>query len=234
MADISTSRTKALPTWLTRLDEFRSGLGSEVDFHTSFLVDMAAEYGTGDPRQWSGRLVERVLTDLAPRKLAADKESLLDLPRTLRALVRYSHHLLGVPPAISGNTLEAIRVFEPDYRALVEAGGTGILGAMKDMGFDFEALRGALESGNTDAADEIFGQFVADYNRAIAEDEDEDEDNFGRTFCDFLIAAAGGEEALSGVTAETTLAAVKAAKKYGTVVSYDLNFRPSTLGGAGR
>lgn len=33
--------------------------------------------------------------------------------------------------------------------------------------------------------------------------------------------------ALSATTAQTVLAAVKAAKKYGTVVSYDLNYRPS-------
>ncbi|QIK71068.1 sugar kinase [Propioniciclava coleopterorum] len=33
--------------------------------------------------------------------------------------------------------------------------------------------------------------------------------------------------ALSEATAETVIAAVKAAKKYGTVVSYDLNYRPS-------
>ena len=33
--------------------------------------------------------------------------------------------------------------------------------------------------------------------------------------------------ALSETTAETVIAAVKAAKKYGTVVSYDLNYRPS-------
>ncbi|MBQ6022829.1 MAG: sugar kinase [Clostridia bacterium] len=33
--------------------------------------------------------------------------------------------------------------------------------------------------------------------------------------------------ALSETTAETAIAAVKAAKKYGTIVSYDLNYRPS-------
>ena len=40
--------------------------------------------------------------------------------------------------------------------------------------------------------------------------------------------------ALSASTAELTVEAVKAAKKYGTIVSYDLNYRPSlwkTIGG---
>ncbi|HSO69480.1 MAG TPA: sugar kinase [Arachnia sp.] len=43
--------------------------------------------------------------------------------------------------------------------------------------------------------------------------------------------------ALSEQSAETTLAAVKAAKKHGTAVSYDLNYRPSlwqTIGGQAR
>lgn len=43
--------------------------------------------------------------------------------------------------------------------------------------------------------------------------------------------------ALSEQSAETTLAAVKAAKKYGTVISYDLNYRPSlwkAIGGQDR
>ena len=33
--------------------------------------------------------------------------------------------------------------------------------------------------------------------------------------------------ALSEQSCETVLAAIKAAKKYGTIVSYDLNYRPS-------
>lgn len=39
--------------------------------------------------------------------------------------------------------------------------------------------------------------------------------------------------ALSETTAEVTIEAVKAAKKYGTVVSYDLNYRPSLWKGIG-
>ncbi len=43
--------------------------------------------------------------------------------------------------------------------------------------------------------------------------------------------------ALSETSAETALAAIKAAKKYGTIVSYDLNYRPSlwkSIGGQAR
>lgn len=43
--------------------------------------------------------------------------------------------------------------------------------------------------------------------------------------------------ALSSTSAETCLAALKAAKKYGTIVSYDLNYRPSlwkSIGGPAR
>ncbi len=39
--------------------------------------------------------------------------------------------------------------------------------------------------------------------------------------------------ALSDTTAQTVIEAVKAAKKYGTVVSYDLNYRPSLWNGIG-
>ncbi|HBV44378.1 MAG TPA: sugar kinase, partial [Ruminococcaceae bacterium] len=39
--------------------------------------------------------------------------------------------------------------------------------------------------------------------------------------------------ALSETSAETVIAAVKKAKEYGTVVSYDLNYRPSLWKGIG-
>lgn len=40
--------------------------------------------------------------------------------------------------------------------------------------------------------------------------------------------------ALSEETSETVVAAIKAAKKYGTIVSYDLNYRPSLWSAIGR
>lgn len=39
--------------------------------------------------------------------------------------------------------------------------------------------------------------------------------------------------ALSVQSCETVLAAIKTAKKYGTVISYDLNYRPSMWGAIG-
>ena len=67
-----------------------------------------------------------------------------------------------------------------------------------------------------------------------------DEIDFERLFGELGVRwlhTGGIYAALSGQSAETALAAVKAAKKHGTVVSYDLNYRPSlwrTIGGQER
>lgn len=73
-------------------------------------------------------------------------------------------------------------------------------------------------------------------NTAIAQMKPEDID-FDHVFGELGVRwlhTGGIYAALSDQSSETLLAAIKAAKKYGTVVSYDLNYRPSlwsTIGG---
>ena len=58
-------------------------------------------------------------------------------------------------------------------------------------------------------------------NTAISKAKPEDFD------FDYILHTGGIYAALSEQSCETVLAAIKAAKKYGTIVSYDLNYRPS-------
>jgi len=82
-----------------------------------------------------------------------------------------------------------------------------------ERGFGVRGAVGVSDRGHTAAS------------QLRAEDVDWDE-LFGRQGARWL-HTGGIFAALSGTSAETTLAAVKAARAHGTLVSYDLNYRPS-------
>ena len=82
-----------------------------------------------------------------------------------------------------------------------------------ERGFGIRGASGVSDRGNTAIS------------QLCPEDVDFDE-IFGRRGVRWL-HTGGIFAALSETTAETAIAAVKAAKKYGTIVSYDLNYRPS-------
>ena len=82
-----------------------------------------------------------------------------------------------------------------------------------ERGFGIRGASGVSDRGNTAIS------------QLCPEDVDFDE-IFGNRGVRWL-HTGGIFAALSETTAETAIAAVKAAKKYGTIVSYDLNYRPS-------
>ena len=82
-----------------------------------------------------------------------------------------------------------------------------------ERGFGIRGASGVSDRGNTAVSQLTPGDIDWD-------------DIFGRQGVRWL-HTGGIFAALSESTAETAIAAVKAAKKYGTVVSYDLNYRPS-------
>ena len=92
-----------------------------------------------------------------------------------------------------------------------------------ERGFGVRGAKGVSDRGNTAIA------------QLRASDVDFD-DLFGRLGVRWL-HTGGIYAALSETAAETCLAALKAARKHGTVVSYDLNYRPSlwkSIGGQAR
>lgn len=174
------------------------GLDSEAKFHAKFLFGLASNYGPGDPRQWSRMLVEYVLTDLAPRKLMAPDETMIGLPRTLRALIKYAHELLDADDGITQRVIDAVDLFEPDYKARIADQGVGMRGMMQQAGFDPARLFEAVETGDLEQMDQVFGQFVDDYNASIddADYADEDDDYWDEYVREFLIDTVGSEMAL--------------------------------------
>jgi len=89
-----------------------------------------------------------------------------------------------------------------------------------ERGFGIRGAVGVPDRGNTAASQLKPGDFDWDHI-------------FGKVGARWL-HTGGIFAALSATTAELTIEAVKAAKKHGTIVSYDLNYRPSlwkTIGG---
>ena len=100
--------------------EYANGLGRHTEDRAHFLLDLANNYGSGDIRNWSAQLVERVLLDLIPRKTLAGPDYLRPFPKVLGALVRYYHDLTGVPPIVTEDTLAAIASSRREFNRLIK------------------------------------------------------------------------------------------------------------------
>jgi len=90
--------------------------------HRSLLGDFlwfATDYGPGDPLRWSPVAVEMILEDWIPRKIVADVDYLTSAPDLLRALIRYSHSVRGVPEELTLQTLAAVDECEPEYQKVI-------------------------------------------------------------------------------------------------------------------
>lgn len=142
------------PEWSDRqLDELRdrflassfatglsadAGLGNLVDD----LLFFASSYGPGDPLRWSPVSVEIVLADWFPRKIVAPVAHLRRLPDVLRGFIRFAHAERGIPPARTAETLQAVRVWEPEFEAAIDdtpraRGATATVEASRAyLGFD--------------------------------------------------------------------------------------------------
>jgi hypothetical protein len=79
------------------------------------------DYGPGDPLRWSPVNVEMLLADWFPRKIVAEASYLSQLPDLLRAFIRYCHHVRGIRPALTTQTLAAVDEWEPDYQRVIRS-----------------------------------------------------------------------------------------------------------------
>lgn len=83
------------------------------------LLWFGCDYGPGDPLRWSPVAVEILLTDWLPRKVIADAAFLSRAPAVLRALIRHSHEVRGIRPALTRQTLTAVDRLAPAYQRTI-------------------------------------------------------------------------------------------------------------------
>lgn len=100
--------------------KYAKDLSEDAKIDVELLVSLAHNYGTGDPREWGVALVERVLYDLIPQKVAAPADTLRTYPDILHALVRFSHEQLGWPRNVTQKVLRVLEEVRPDYLELVD------------------------------------------------------------------------------------------------------------------
>lgn len=99
---------------------YSAGLGKHAADHAWFLLDLACNYGSGNIYGWSEHLAERVLLDLAPRKMLAGEDYMRGMPQTLAALVRFSHNKIGVPESLTQEVLEEISRNKREFNRLIK------------------------------------------------------------------------------------------------------------------
>ncbi len=107
------------------------------------------DYGPGDPLRWSPVNVEMLLVDWVPRKIVAEASYLAQLPELLRAFIRYCHHVRGIRPALTAETLAAVDAWEPDYQRIIRSarlqGPAALLAGLPHLmsnedGLDYEGI----------------------------------------------------------------------------------------------
>ncbi len=136
------------PHWsserLRKLTErfFASAFGTGLDDadHRGLLESLlwfGTDYGSGDPLRWSPVVVEILLVDWIPRKIAADVAYLAKAPELLRAFIRFCHHERGIRAELTASTLAAVDVYEPDYQLTIASprpqGPAALLAAMSAL-----------------------------------------------------------------------------------------------------
>lgn len=120
------------------LDPDPDGLDRSV---VEWLLEFREYHGEGDVLRWSPIVLEICLLDWLPRKVTLDKEEIDRLPDVLRAVIRFAAAERGLADEFRDETLEAIDLFEPDFREAMadeNAGGPAkrIAAAMAQEGVD--------------------------------------------------------------------------------------------------
>jgi hypothetical protein len=91
--------------------------GADNELLASWFIDFAADHGAGDPLRWSPIAVEMCLLDFFPRKVVMDPEAARDVPRVLRAFVRYAGGRKKLSASAIAETLETVRELEAEFLA---------------------------------------------------------------------------------------------------------------------
>lgn len=116
------------PADLNRIADrfFASSWGRSLDDpdHRSLLESLlwyGTDYGPGDPLRWSTVRVEILFGNWLPRKVIAPADYLAKAPKLLRAFVAFAHDEVGLPTALTGETLAAIDACETNYLELIDS-----------------------------------------------------------------------------------------------------------------
>lgn len=103
-----------------KASQYADRLDPDALDNVSVLLDLAANYGSGDMTMWSAQLVERMLLDLIPRKVMFDHDSMSAMPESIRALVLYYHDRHDFPDEYTQGVLETLSAFVPDYFGAID------------------------------------------------------------------------------------------------------------------
>ena len=125
--ELTDERRKAL------LDQFMaspyaSQFGSNERQLADLLLDLANNYGSGNPLQWGPRFVGRLLLDLIPRKVMFVEDDMLMIPLVLGAFVDFSNEQLGVSGPVADQVPALITRLLPQYLV-----STGVLEDGSDL-----------------------------------------------------------------------------------------------------
>ncbi len=162
-------------------DFLASSLGRPFDDtdHRDLLDSIlwfATGYGPGDPLRWSPGSVEILLLDWIPRKIAASRSFLAQVPALLRDFVRYCHARRSIPEDLTEETVGMVDLLEQDY--LEAIGSPRLQGPLAVL-----AAAGAYDPGDGD--DGRFDPF--------------DSADFARMALDSLAEDVGGTKALDAL-----------------------------------
>ncbi len=85
------------------------------------LLAYKGGYGRCDPYRWSPDTIAGFLLDWAPRKLVVPAAELADLPDLVAAFTAFGHERLGLPEALTDETLEALREIEAEFQEMISS-----------------------------------------------------------------------------------------------------------------
>jgi hypothetical protein len=84
---------------------------------THQLVWFRCDHGDGRPLRWSTVVVEMLLTDWFPRKVAGPASMHAKVPDALRSWIRFAGRTSAVPPRLVNDTLAAVDELAEDFHA---------------------------------------------------------------------------------------------------------------------
>ncbi len=116
--DLDGPAREALAARFLASDEAK-GLGPFVAETVDTLVWFAG-FSCGDPLRWSPIKIRYLLLDWWHRKVIQSEDADRELPRILRAFVRWCGRLVGLPPAFIDRNLATIDDSEPDFLAEIK------------------------------------------------------------------------------------------------------------------
>lgn len=138
--------------------------GPEIAHH---LVSFRCDYGDGQPLRWSPVVVEILLIDWFPRKVAGSPDLYAAVPDVLRDWIRYAGRCSGLRASLVDETLRAVEEFAAEFREL--AADPRAWGPAKTVVQGM--LAAGVDLGDEDAVDRYVDDLNARAGPHLLEDE---------------------------------------------------------------